>query len=136
MMDNHGYGLFLMGGVGVGKTLFTTRVYPRFLLDVFGKRIKVVSAMEMNETIESLLYKKLLIVDDIGSEQKYQHYGNEIEGFSRLVDLAERDYRIIIATSNLGGKEIVERYGRRVADRINAICIKIDLTINKSFRTI
>jgi DNA replication protein DnaC len=92
--------------------------------------------MEMNETIESLLYKKLLIVDDIGSEQKYQHYGNEIEGFSRLVDLAERDYRIIIATSNLGGKEIVERYGRRVADRINAICIKIDLTINKSFRTI
>lgn len=136
MIDNKGRGLVICGQYGLGKSIFLNKVYPQFLHDFFGKSIKsrIYSAYSMNNNIANILQQKFAIIDDIGAEGKYVFYGNEVEGFSMLIDNSEKKNTLLYASSNLTIAEIKSRYGDRTFDRLKKVCSYISMTNKYSLR--
>lgn len=134
LIDNKSKGLFLMGGCGNGKTLFTTKVLPAIYQAAFNKRLAVYDARIINSKADEVRSKLFLCIDDIGAEPRHKEYGNEIEVFSEVVDNAEKEGGFVIVTTNLSGQELKDRYGERCLDRVKAVCKVIVLNNIKSQR--
>ena len=62
-------------------------------------------------------------IDDVGTEETpVKYYGVNINWFKEFIETAyndEKDFSKIIFTTNLSLKELGEKYGMRVADRIS-----------------
>lgn len=136
MIDNKGRGLIICGQYGLGKSIFLNKVYPQFIHDFFGKSIKtrIYSAYNMNKNISEILQGKFAIIDDIGAEGKYMFYGNEVEGFSMLIDNSEKNNTLLFASSNLSIEELKKRYGDRTFDRLKKVCSYITMNNKYSLR--
>jgi DNA replication protein DnaC len=93
-----------------------------------------ISATNNYDTFKKICSKPLLGIEDMGREPaEILVYGNKV---NPMIDLMERRYneqRFTFITTNLTPQEISERYGKRVADRLNEIA-KVVVFKNKSFR--
>lgn len=133
MSDNNGKGLFLYGSYGRGKTLFMKDIFP-VLMEGAGKVCSYYTMTGMTEDIlNEVLKKKIVCLDDVGIEGKLMSYGNTRDPFPEIIDRAEQNGNLVIASSNMGARELTERYGQRTVERIISCCKRIPFE-GKSFR--
>lgn len=124
LKDNKGKGLLLMGANGTGKT--TIEKILRRIIDRYfhtendiANKCSFISANCMQEAWER--YCRYQIIDDIGKETVTKKFGEEHDYFSEIVDRAEQKGQLLICSSNLEGKELLDKYGARTMDRMNHI---------------
>ena len=118
LSDNQGRGLFLYGNCGRGKTVLARYVIPAILLKYDRKVVNCFDAQEMNTNLDEVLKKKIVCIDDIGTEEISVSYGNKRLAFLEVVDAAEKHGKLLIITSNLNQEQLVQKYGDRTMDRI------------------
>lgn len=131
--DNKGKGLMLVGGCGLGKSLVGMRILPLLLNYYCGKVVTVCTATELNKTPDEIIKKHIIYVDDVGTEDISNIYGNRRIPFAELVDAVERDGKLLIFSTNLDDEHLAEKYGDRVVDRLHAVTRKITIR-GKSMR--
>ena len=123
LTDNHNTGLMLIGNCGVGKTFITRYVIPA----IFYEKKKVILRVydDMNKNIDEIITKKYVVLDDVGTEEVSNSFGNKRLAFAEIVDNAEKNGNMLIITTNLSGDQLKEKYGLRVYDRLLKITTSI-----------
>ncbi|MBQ2459393.1 MAG: hypothetical protein II505_01830 [Bacteroidaceae bacterium] len=118
---NRGRGLLLMGRPGLGKSLLCERVIPALVYAHTGICISSFSASDLCRRWDDVSRMHRLCIDDVGVEPaEVQRYGTTQYPFSELVDTVEREGRLLLATTNLTTRELLDRYGVRTVDRLRS----------------
>ena len=130
MTDNKGKGLLMFGGCGLGKSLIGMYILPLLIKDVHKKVVNIFSAQELNKKIDEILKLHIIYIDDIGTEDNLNSYGNKRMPFAELCDAAEKKGKLLILTTNLSIDELTQRYGDRVVDRLIATTKAVPFTGN------
>lgn len=128
MTDNKGKGLLMFGGCGLGKSVIGMYILPLLIKDVHKKVVNIFSAQELNQKIDEILKLHIIYIDDIGTEDNLNSYGNKRMPFAELCDAAEKKGKLLILTTNLSIDELTERYGDRVVDRLIATTKAVPFT--------
>ncbi len=128
MTDNKGKGLLMFGGCGLGKSVIGMYILPLLIKDVHKKVVNIFSAQELNKKIDEILKLHIIYIDDIGTEDNLNSYGNKRMPFAELCDDAEKKGKLLILTTNLSIDELTERYGDRVMDRLIATTKAVPFT--------
>lgn len=128
MTDNKGKGLLMFGGCGLGKSVIGMYILPLLIKDVHKKVVNIFSAQELNKKIDEILKLHIIYIDDIGTEDNLNSYGNKRMPFAELCDDAEKKGKLLILTTNLSIDELTERYGDRVVDRLIATTKAVSFT--------
>lgn len=118
---NGGRGILCYGNCGRGKSLITQRIMPIIFQRWHGLIVNNVVASELASRFQEVSQYKLLSIDDVGTEDIANRYGEKHDYFREIVDLAERKQKLLLISTNFGLKEIAERYGERTIDRLRAI---------------
>lgn len=134
LSDNQGKGLFMYGNCGRGKSVLCRYALPAIILKYCGRVVSVFDIQDMNRDIDLVLSKRIVSLDDIGTEELSVKYGERRMAFAEIMDAAEKRGNLVIVSTNLGSKEIAERYGDRVLDRILSTTTRVLFT-GKSLRT-
>lgn len=116
-----GQGLLISGKNGVGKTLFAMRIIPTLLFHYVNLVPFVGSAVNLHSDMSKIVNGKhrVIVIDDIGVESsQINDYGTKRAPFPELLDYVEKNRAVLVATTNLGKEELIERYGVRTFDRI------------------
>lgn len=121
LSDNKGRGLFCFGNCGRGKSLICARILPMVINHYHRLVLSIYNAQDMNQKADDALKKKLLLVDDLGTESISVKYGEKRLVFPEICDAAERHGNLLIVTTNLSLEEIREKYGERTLDRMKTI---------------
>lgn len=146
--NDHRFCLLLCGKCGNGKSTlvkaFQNLLNLLGLRDEYGNTIgfSIVDAREIawmcrdrHQEWRALSRRNMLAIDDLGTEPVViQDYGNHL---SPVIDLLYKRYDeqlFTIITTNLTPKEIRERYGERIADRLNEMAFRIVFD-NDTYRT-
>ncbi len=125
LSNSGGKSLFLYGNCGRGKSLIARYLIPTALHAYHNRICTVVDAVNFAQNINDYLSRYFLVVDDIGTEDFTNEYGSRRMAFSELMDSVEKTNKTVIITSNLGAKQIQEKYGDRTLDRIKSTCIRV-----------
>jgi DNA replication protein DnaC len=129
-------GLLLYGDAGTGKTLFLTAMFKP---QQFPSASEVVDAFRENEgdwrrtwfvlcrTSESKPRNECpLFIDDLGTEPAGVYFGERRDVIAEAIAARWNDWTANRArtylTANLTLREIEQRYGRRVTDRLADMC--------------
>ena len=127
LSDNKGRGLLLVGECGLGKSLIGMRIIPLLLNYYCRKVVSIYTAQELNTQPDEIISNHILYIDDVGTEDISNIYGNKRIPFAELVDAAEREGKLLIITTNLDEEHLIEKYKDRVFDRLKAITRKITI---------
>lgn len=127
LTDNKGKGLMLVGNCGVGKSLIGMRIIPLLLNHFCRKVVTICTANELNRSPDEIINKHIIYIDDVGTEDVSNIYGNKRVPFAELVDLAERDGKLLMFSTNLDDEHLKTKYGDRVVDRLHAIVKKVTI---------
>jgi len=133
LSDNQNKGLFLYGNCGLGKTVISRYVIPAIVLYAMRNVIYCFDMRELNDQLDFALTKRMLSIDDIGTEEQIIKFGDRRCAVTEILDAAEKQGKLLIITTNLNGDELRLRYGDRVYDRIVATTKRIAFN-GKSFR--
>lgn len=122
--DNKRKGLFLCGDKGKGKSVITCRVLPLIFKIFHRKILRPIGSKEIvtPEVLEGISKKTIINIDDIGTEQ-VKYYGKDMTAVEYLCDLAEKQGKLLILTSNMTKGRLDAFYddGERTTDRIKAL---------------
>ena len=133
MTHNHGRGLLLTGTCGLGKTLIGKYIIPILIRDTTRRIVNIFTARDLQARPDEIMQYHLIYIDDIGTENTTNIFGNKRQPLAELVDIAEQTGKLLILTTNLNGKELRAKYGDRTIDRLKAVTTYITLT-GKSLR--
>lgn len=145
------FGIMLLGSCGNGKStlvkafdkLLTQLAIPlyrnctieRYDLRMVDAKYEANLSKSNPKDFVSLTRAEMLAIDDLGTEPiEVMDYGNISYP---LIDLLTQRYELqqfTIITTNLTGQAIREKYGDRIADRLNEMMEKVGFT-NPSYRT-
>ena len=128
LTDNKGRGLLLAGKCGLGKSLIGMRIIPLLLSYYCRKVVSIYTAQELNFKPDEIIKRHVIYIDDVGTEDISNIYGNKRIPFAELVDAAERDGKLLIISTNLDEDHLREKYGERVVDRLHAVTRKITIS--------
>ena len=135
MEDNKGLGLLLHGKCGNGKTIMSRYVIPAILLRKLNKVVCCVDVSELNNDSERIFSRKIISIDDVGTEEISIKYGEKRLVFAELMDLVEKQSKLIIITTNLTAEQLTAKYGDRIMDRLKATTKRIAFN-GQSFRSV
>ncbi len=142
-------GLIIFGNVGNGKTTLLnaiTNLINAYSLgcDTAGKQawMKFIGAESLaryakgdEEKMWAYIRTPMLALDDLGAEQDaVKTYGNIVNPAVELLSYRYQYRLFTIATTNLKAEEMRQRYGDRVADRMNEMFTRIIIK-NDTYRT-
>lgn len=116
-----GYSILLGGDVGVGKTMFFERVNPAPIPAIALTDLAMLKVEEINQQVESLQDKEV-VIDDVGAEPIYNNYGCKMDLLPWIIERRLKSSCRTHYTTNLSSRQIYERYGARVADRLVGQC--------------
>lgn len=133
LSDNKGKGLFLFGDCGRGKSFLSRYVLPSILLEHKDIVMKSYDIQQVNRQIDELLTRRVLSIDDIGTEDISNVYGNRRLAFAEIMDAAEKYGKLLVISTNLTRDQVVEIYGKRVYERIIATTQRVEFK-GKSLR--
>lgn len=119
--DNKGRGLLINGGCGLGKSLIGMRIIPILVNTACRKVVSIYRAQDLVSQPDAILSKHIIYIDDVGTENVANKYGNKRIPFMELCDLAEIKGKLLILTTNLDIPHLEEKYGERTIDRLRAI---------------
>ena len=125
MQSNKGRGLLIIGSNGRGKTMIAKNILPLFFDYAMGKIVRCYHATEINDNADFILTRRIVVLDDVGTEDQFVKYGERRWIFPEIVDRAEQKENILIITTNLAPDEIENKYGIRTRDRLRAICTPV-----------
>ena len=125
MKSNNGRGLLIIGTNGRGKTMIAKNILPLFFDYAMGKIVRCYHATEINDNADFILTRRIVVLDDVGTEEQFVKYGERRWIFPEIVDRAEQKENILIITTNLAPDEIENKYGIRTRDRLRAICTPV-----------
>lgn len=120
MEDNKGRGLLLSGGCGLGKSLIGMRILPLLINDTCRKIVSIYNAQDLNTKPDDILSKHIIYIDDIGTENLSNIYGNKRVPFCELCDAVELKGKLLMCSTNLTIEELKAKYGERTIDRLRA----------------
>lgn len=123
--NNQGRGIFMYGNCGRGKSLLCRYAIPIILLKCCRKVVNVYDIQDMNNKLDEVLGKKIVSLDDVGTEEGIVKYGERRDAFPEIMDFAEKNGNIVIVSTNLGLDDLIRRYGDRVIDRIKATTVRV-----------
>lgn len=138
-------GVFLVGGVGNGKTMAMEKIAEMFNIDFyhaidianFYKKHKEYPQPNMIFTDRSK-WGRDLIIDDMGAEKKIVDYGERTEV---LTDFLQKRYiafkhkkAMTYISTNLSKQSFIKRYSDRVWSRIEEMCLVVDMTNCRDLR--
>lgn len=120
LADNHGKGLLLYGSCGRGKSLLVRYVIPIIFRRHYNRIFTVVNCSRSAKVdVSEVLQRRFVVLDDIGAEEVQSDYGTKRNVVSEMICTAHDEAdRLIIASTNLNGDELRERYGNRIYDRM------------------
>lgn len=133
------FGMIMLGGCGNGKTtmihaLQQTMNYLRrkgYLDDSECTGLRVIDAKEVFRKTKDMISDPfcnapMLAIEDIGREAKeVLEYGNVINPVADLIEYRYERLLYTILTTNMTPEEVRERYGARIADRLNEMAVPI-----------
>jgi len=128
-------GLLIHGACGTGKTKMC-KTLGRVMQTVERKNLKIVSAYDLqrlyerqlDDEIDVLRKRDLLVIDDIGVESvETRYYGNTSEPFKDLFYYRYQERKTTIITTNLTHRELKSRYGDRIYDRMRETLNDVEL---------
>ena len=127
LSDNKGRGLLLVGNCGLGKSLLCRQVIPMIINYYYQKIVHIFDATDLNKKsmTDKILSSHLTCIDDLGTENELNDFGNRRIVFCELADRAEKDGKMLLITTNLSEEELRQKYGERTIDRLHAITRKI-----------
>ncbi|WP_029902214.1 hypothetical protein [Prevotella sp. 10(H)] len=125
LTDNKGKGIFLYGNCGRGKSILCRYVLPAILLGCCRRVASVYDTYGMNSNIDHVLSKHIISLDDVGTEEVSNIYGNKRLAFAEIMDAAEKYSKLMIVSTNLSVDDIRKRYGDRVLDRIKSTTVRV-----------
>lgn len=131
--DNKGRGLLLYGSCGLGKTFLTRYVITAILLKYSNKVVTSFDMVDVNKDPDKVMSKHIIALDDIGTEDVSIKYGEKRSIIPEVLDVTEKYGKLLLMTSNLGGEDLIKKYGNRTFDRILAVTKRIEFN-GKSFR--
>lgn len=120
MTDNQGRGLLMIGNCGLGKSLIGKYILPLLIRDSCRKVVNVFNAQELNTKPDEILSYHIIYIDDIGTENVSNIYGNKRIPFMELCDAVEQKGKLLMCSTNLTLDELAEKYGERTIDRLRA----------------
>ena len=123
--DNNGLGLLLHGKCGLGKTIMGRYVIPGIILYKLNKIVTCYDTNVLNAKLDEALGKKLISIDDVGTEEVSVKFGEKRLAFAELMDMVEKQSKLIIITTNLSAEQLIAKYGDRTMDRIIATTKRI-----------
>lgn len=139
MTDTQDKGLLLMGDCGRGKSIIITGVIP-VLFRLKERIVKPMLAQDINRVVSydpffmncppNFTYLdfvtsnriKNIVLDEIGTETMRNDYGEKVESFNVIMNLAEQYHKRLFLSTNLTESEILDRYGMRTLDRLSHLC--------------
>lgn len=133
MADNQGRGLLMIGNCGLGKSLIGKYILPYLIRDSCRKVVNIFNAQELNSKPDEILSYHIIYIDDIGTENVSNIYGNKRIPFAELCDAVEQKGKLLICSTNLTLDELAEKYGERTIDRLRATT-KVVPFVGKSLR--
>lgn len=123
--DNKGKGLLLYGNHGRGKSLLCRYVLPALLLHNCQKVASIFDTQQMNSQLDEALSKHIICIDDIGTEEVINNFGNRRHAFSEIMDAVEKQNKLVIISSNLNLEGLRSVYGERTVERIKSMTKRI-----------
>lgn len=143
-------GIYLFGAVGRGKTILMESL--RLMCSVIENRLDKAGhdftrrafliknaktivgelAESKSPVVMKRYYSDIYCIDDLGTEEQFKHYGNDIDVVGDIIIERYQRYQqmgqITHATSNILPDEWAKKYGDRVASRMNEMFNPIVLT--------
>lgn len=128
MTDNKRRGLVVLGANGLGKSIICYEILPVYF-EYYEKARKVyrTRACDLHNVVKTqadyytLLASDVIVIDDFGVEDLTNDFGQKSDTLSNVIDIAERNKKLLIMSSNLTPQGIIDRYGQRTSDRLKAI---------------
>ena len=119
--------LNISGSVGLGKSTilaalmdFLNRSEVRYSKTFVTANNMAKIALESEPSWERITTVPILLLDDVGTEPyEVKEYGNVYLPFTELIEQRYNRRLTTIITTNLSIEDINNRYGARIADRIN-----------------
>lgn len=133
--------LLLCGGVGTGKSTMSKSIQDWYKYLTCGRKVfgiytaNYIAGNAINTEEYEMLHKTpRLIIDDLGTESvSVNDYGNIRTPIIDLLHSRYNERKMTIISTNLTPKQIGERYGDRILDRLKELAQNIVFT-NKSYR--
>ena len=135
LSHNEGRGLFMYGNCGRGKSLLCRYALPAILLQRMRKVVSVYDMQQLNADIDVVLSKHIIALDDVGTEDVSNTFGNRRMAFAEVMDAAEKHNKLLLISTNLDAAQLRQRYGDRVVERIKATTRRV-LFVGESLRTV
>ena len=120
MTDNKGRGLLMVGSCGLGKSLIGKYILPYLIRDACRKVVNVFNAQELNSKPDEIIGYHIIYIDDIGTENVSNIYGNKRIPFMELCDATEQKGKLLMCSTNLTIEELKEKYGDRTVGRLKS----------------
>ena len=131
LSDNQGKGLFLIGDCGRGKTVITQQIFPvlfqYYMRRTDGSRMayNCTTAKALADNYDEFSRYKILCIDDIGTEGKVRKFGNVRDYVEDLVDVAEKEQKLLVLSTNLTFDQLQQRYDMRTIDRLRGLTTRV-----------
>ena len=134
LCDESKFGIMLCGNCGNGKTtmMYAIRNLVNYLsrmgaITIGNTRpeLEVIDAISIvkrakDDELMNIATKQMLGIDDLGNEPaEVMNYGNVVNPLAELLEIRYKRQLYTIVTTNRIPKQIREKYGARVADRLN-----------------